>query len=673
MARRLGVHPTDRRTFIKQAATIGSAALGATTATGAVTGQTSSPAASPVATPAASPVPLSTPVAEEGATLFDTEQYRAVMTFNIKNGSDEEEWALRRDFLVSTISDFRPIFLGTQEGYREQLEYIRSNLPSYEYVGVGRLADGSDEYNAIFVDTSRAQIGDSGTFWLSETPSEPGSMMPGEGHPRIATWAVCRVNGRDDDILVVNTHLTFEDNAVREQAAVLLSEIGKIAPDSIDIIMTGDFNRPRHTDVWMQFQEAGFADAWQFASVEAGPVDTSSGWDGVESPDGFPREIPENRIDWILYRPADVSTFPQDTVVQTVDANIDGAYPSDHFPVVLANRGAPEVRTDNLRISTEGAEPHQPVTVTATLTNNGFPGLHQAVLYVDREAVQSRWMTLPDNSPREVSFTNRLYEPGSHSLSIDLLTAVEVEIAPAPATLRTLSATVAPYVFPGIPFAVSAEIGNEGSFKGESSVAFYVDDVLVDSVDVSLEPGQMTTAGFSYTFDAPGQRSVTIGSEAFDVSAIQELDATWHFSRGDDVAWADPEFDDSAWKEADLPQGWEQHDDYTEDFVYGWYRQSVVVPAEWEGQPVRFVLGQIDDADKAYLNGELIGETGTFPEDPEGFEGSWNTPREYDVAPELINYGEENVLAIRVYDDLGGGGVHRGPLGMLPLEDSAEE
>lgn len=40
---------------------------------------------------------------------------------------------------------------------------------------------------------------------------------------------------------------------------------------------------------------------------------------------------------------------------------------------------------------------------------------------------------------------------------------------------------------------------------------------------------------------------------------------------------------------------------------------------------------------------------------------------------DLIAYGAENTIAVRIDDDLGGGGIHNGPLGMLPLEEDALE
>ena len=45
----------------------------------------------------------------------------------------------------------------------------------------------------------------------------------------------------------------------------------------------------------------------------------------------------------------------------------------------------------------------------------------------------------------------------------------------------------------------------------------------------------------------------------------------WRFTTGDNAAWAQPEFDDSAWKPIEIGRPWEKagHKDYD---GYGWYR-----------------------------------------------------------------------------------------------------
>ena len=84
--------------------------------------------------------------------------------------------------------------------------------------------------------------------------------------------------------------------------------------------------------------------------------------------------------------------------------------------------------------------------------------------------------------------------------------------------------------------------------------------------------------------------------------------------KGDD-ARGKRELDDSGWQKVTLPDNWEHHSNYTEDNVYGWYRRRIEIPADLNGKDFDLLLGCVDDVDEAFLNGERIGGTGSFPPD----------------------------------------------------------
>lgn len=46
---------------------------------------------------------------------------------------------------------------------------------------------------------------------------------------------------------------------------------------------------------------------------------------------------------------------------------------------------------------------------------------------------------------------------------------------------------------------------------------------------------------------------------------------------------------------------------------------------------------------------------------------SFNEVRRYPVEADLIRYGEDNVIAVRVYDQGGRGGMWQGPLGPIQI------
>ncbi|KAK6236925.1 hypothetical protein SCA6_012262 [Theobroma cacao] len=118
-----------------------------------------------------------------------------VMTFNLHEDQSEDSpdsWEKRRDLCISVITSYSPIILCTQQGVKSQLDYLQQGLPGYDQFGVSRKGpqDTSDEHCTIFYDKEKVELIEGGTFWLSESPSVPGSTAWGSVVPCIATWAI---------------------------------------------------------------------------------------------------------------------------------------------------------------------------------------------------------------------------------------------------------------------------------------------------------------------------------------------------------------------------------------------------------------------------------------------------------------------------------------------------
>jgi sialate O-acetylesterase len=111
--------------------------------------------------------------------------------------------------------------------------------------------------------------------------------------------------------------------------------------------------------------------------------------------------------------------------------------------------------------------------------------------------------------------------------------------------------------------------------------------------------------------------------------------------------WASEGFDDSDWKEMDLPRYWQ-----TEGMQFNgvvWFRKVVELPKSWAGRGLRLTLGAIDDFDQTYFNGVLIGEH------PDGTPDAYRINREYRISGALVR-PSRNVIAVRVFDHGGRGG-----------------
>lgn len=139
------------------------------------------------------------------------------------------------------------------------------------------------------------------------------------------------------------------------------------------------------------------------------------------------------------------------------------------------------------------------------------------------------------------------------------------------------------------------------------------------------------------------------------------LRGNWKFKIGDQAKWAEPGFDDAAWEVVFAPAAWEDEGFHGYD-GFAWYRKSFDGKKLSPEYTYYLSLGYIDDCDEVYLNGTLIGLSGSMP--PK-FKTAYNSERKYSLPTDLINFNGENVLAIRVFDTTLAGGIVDGPLGIF--------
>ena len=155
------------------------------------------------------------------------------------------------------------------------------------------------------------------------------------------------------------------------------------------------------------------------------------------------------------------------------------------------------------------------------------------------------------------------------------------------------------------------------------------------------------------------QRLARIAETGFDdekINALYEVERnTWNrqFFASDqglvdgDLSrprWTAADVDDSQWKTISLPGEWEKSVLPFFDGVV-WFRKSVEVPAELAGKDMTLKLGQVDDEDITYFNGEKIAQG-----------AGWTIQRIYTVPGRLVKAGR-NVITVRVLDTGGGGGI----------------
>jgi endonuclease/exonuclease/phosphatase family metal-dependent hydrolase len=254
-----------------------------------------------------------------------------VMAFNVRYGTaddGEDAWPLRRDMFMDVIRAHEPELLGLQEALRSQIDDIHRAIEGYGEVGVGR-DDGEEagEYSSILYDTTRFELLDGGTFWLSDTPDVPGSMSWGNEITRIVSWAHFHDRVGDHPLHVYNMHWDHRSQPSRDSSAIaVLRHIAARASDDPLIVM-GDFNAGESNSAFLALLSGDalvdgapqLRDTFREIHPDATDVGTFHGFrGGVEG----------DKIDAILV------SAEWDVLDATIDrTSRDGRYPSDHYPV----------------------------------------------------------------------------------------------------------------------------------------------------------------------------------------------------------------------------------------------------------------------------------------------------------------------------------------------------
>ncbi len=110
------------------------------------------------------------------------------------------------------------------------------------------------------------------------------------------------------------------------------------------------------------------------------------------------------------------------------------------------------------------------------------------------------------------------------------------------------------------------------------------------------------------------------------------------------TAWKESNFDDSSWPAVKVPQLWENTLGDLDGVV--WLRKTISLEDDEAGKAAVLKLSTIDDGDETYVNGVKVGQT-----------NSYNMPRSYVVPASVLKKGK-NVIAVKVTDTGGGGGIY---------------
>ena len=141
--------------------------------------------------------------------------------------------------------------------------------------------------------------------------------------------------------------------------------------------------------------------------------------------------------------------------------------------------------------------------------------------------------------------------------------------------------------------------------------------------------------------------------------ATIDLAEGWRFSpdaqnAGITEKWFDPTYADDKWATLSAGARWESLG-YPELDGAAWYRKRVDIPGEWAGKKIWLVMGGVNDSYVLYCNGRQVAQYGD-----ESVCSAYETATVSDLSS-YLEVGKPNLLAIRVFDWGGNGGLWRLP------------
>ena len=236
-----------------------------------------------------------------------------IMSYNVRLGEFDRE-----EIVPQVIADYLPDSVGLQECDGTWFLSMKAYLPDYEIIGVGRLSGLPliGESTAIMYRADKYKLVDWGTFWLSETPDKVSKGWDAQ-HNRTCTWAILENLETGEQYAHVNTHLDHMGAEARTNGLALVLE--KAASFDMPVVLTGDFNFPKGSDLYKQLISGEMTDVSAIAET-ADSGCTHHAYKGT---------VEGNPIDFILVN---------DQVTAVKSYNImrekyNDRYVSDHYPI----------------------------------------------------------------------------------------------------------------------------------------------------------------------------------------------------------------------------------------------------------------------------------------------------------------------------------------------------
>ena len=245
-----------------------------------------------------------------------------LMSVNVRTWSPtdtfKKSWFYRAKLIDSNIADVKPDIIGFQEVTPVHYKYLTETLRGYDNVIEYRDNSPLHEACPVFYNTSRFELKDKGSFWLSETP-EKMSKDWGAACYRVCSYVILAEKDTKKELVVFNTHLDHVSDEARINGInVVLDKIQQFG--GLPSVIMGDFNADEESETYKAATKSFFDAKYKTKKSMRGA--TYQKWG---------KRLDDKNIDYFMISKTGIKV----NQYKIIDTTYNGVYPSDHFQIMI--------------------------------------------------------------------------------------------------------------------------------------------------------------------------------------------------------------------------------------------------------------------------------------------------------------------------------------------------
>jgi hypothetical protein len=232
------------------------------------------------------------------------------------------------------------------------------------------------------------------------------------------------------------------------------------------------------------------------------------------STDDIPADLPTSNLYIALWDPIAMTwtdlggTIDDEALTVSVEINHLSVY------ALMAHSRPASLKVMSFDLTPHEIAPGGTVTASMVVNNQGdLSGIYEVNLKLDNVLISTKSVTVNGGDSETIVFTLTSDTVGEHSVSLgNAIASFIVKIPLSPAAFTASELTINPdSVNSGENVNISVLFKNTGDLAGIDQITLFLDDIAVETREISLDVNESAMISFSLTPGTTGQHEVIIG------------------------------------------------------------------------------------------------------------------------------------------------------------------